>query len=275
MAGLCRRRRSASSPPSGSRSRAEPCTWMKKASTGSSSQGELQPPAGERAVLDRGAIEVGLEPARGPPREAHLRIPARRPVSLRRLRPDRRDGGRAARVKRSVRDAARLDFRLVIAGDEARRLDPVRHEIALEERSRRIAAESLRLREQRPGRRRCRPSPSMPSARVFGGASGDQARADEERRKRGGVIVVAPAGDVGKAYRAKDESPLPRSAGGAARSMRHRDGSAARVRRLRWRRASSSDRASRRRAQRSRRRGSSAPRSRRPPRPCRPCRACS
>ena len=102
----------------------------------------------------------------------------------------------------------------------------------------------------------------MPSARVFGGASAISVRAGAKRLERRGVVVLAPAWNLRRTASAAGSVPARgagRSIGAAPASWRAPR--APSLRRLRWRRASSSGRASSRRAQRSRRRGSSAPRS--------------
>ena len=180
-------------------------------------------------------------------------------------------------VKRPVGIAARLDLRLVIAGDETRRLDRG----AARSCARRIPARPRRVRAGNRAasraRSRCSASPSMPRARVFGGVAAISRAPARNAAKRRGVIVLAPAGNVGKGNRSRIGAPASclraarrRCVGpcGHRRCAPRSDGLGGDELPVRIARA-------RRRAQRSRRRGSSAPRSDRPPRPFRPCRACS
>ena len=246
---------------------------MKNASTGALDEGKLQPLPGERAGLDRGAVEVRFDAVRGAPREAHLRIHAGGTVRI----VDADQIGRAA-VERNgeARRArqARGDLRLVIAGDEAARRNPRRPEHRLEEFSRAAAVGARRDRRAACATRRSA-SASPPSGRALGGVSTARAAlminaanaaawsssrqpaisANEHKLERVPTLVTPAAAESDEA------SPMP--------AVQPR----ASVRRPRSRPASSSGRGSSRRGQRSRRRGWSAARSRRPRPPGRPCRA--
>ena len=196
-------------------------------------------------VLDRRAVEIGRDARSGRGARSASRDPS---PAGRSPRIDFDQIGRAA-VERNGeaagRRAARLDLRLVIAGDEARRRrSRCGTKLRSKKSSRAVALASPEIRSAARAARAAAPSPSMPSARVFGGAAAisraparnaakrrAHGRRRASRRYRRKQIGSRPACRL----RASDEALARRPCGAP---------DARRIRRPRWRPASSSDRAS-------------------------------
>ena len=216
-------------------SRAAPCTWMKKTSTLSLEPGNLQPLPASAPCSIAGAIEIFDDAGVGAAAEGEIRVQPGRPVLI--VDVDKVGGPRQQRNgEPGGADRRRFGLRLVEAGDKALsavvRLDAHRHEVFFEE--------CARL--GRIGRRR--------SSRRFV-SFGESSEIDAERAAPVGLHenMVGRTPERFEGGR-RGRRPASREArrttpvGRAGRAPRSNLGRRPISLRLRWRPASSSDRAS-------------------------------
>ncbi len=237
---------------------------MKNASTGLSSQASSSPRPLSAPSSIAARSKNGAKSRFSRPREAYLRIPARRAIGVANFNKIARPAIERHAKSRTAAAACR-DLGLEISGDETRRRNAIGREARLKERARHLGIERFAERKRRTGAPHQAGTIDTERADLRRRLA-DARSADAKSLQRSAMVVIAPAGNVGKGNRVENRRHHFRYP---------RGGGAIRLRPPRSRQASSSGRACRYRVRRSRRRGWSAPRSHRPPQPGRPCRACS
>ncbi len=159
-------------------------------------ESDLKPTAGESALLDRRAVEERHDAVRCFPREPYLGVPTRWPTLVGYVD---KIGGTAKKRHREAarRRAARGDLRLEITGDETRRRNAMRYEVFFEECARRF--QRLRRSDRKSGTRDPLQAGTIDAKRArLRWCRRGRGGADKKSAKSCRVIVVAPAGNVGK-----------------------------------------------------------------------------